>query len=156
MPENGSNAVTTWLTVADISATPDRANMPTFRACRCCPTCTCISHVHPERMYMSRHMYMSACMHMRARRSGALSPRYPGADGSDVGGEVLGPAERVDVRGGLRQRRGVVLHHVDAAQERQDRQAGGMAGGAAGGAHGGGGGQVVAPRDPGGRGAEHR
>src|SRR5580704_15710362 len=98
--------MTTWLTVADISATPAPAAL-------------------------------------------AGSAGYARADRADVGGEVLGPAERVDVRGGQRQGRGVVLHHVDAAQERQDRQAGGMPGGAAGGQHVVGAGQVVTQRDRG-------
>jgi hypothetical protein len=50
-----------------------------------------------------------------------LAAGHAGADGGDVGGQVLGPAERVDVRGSRGERRGRALHHVDTAQEGQDR-----------------------------------
>ncbi len=60
---------------------------------------------------------------------------HAGTDRGDVGRQVLGTAERVDVRGGRGERGRRALHDVDAAQEGQHRQPAGVPGGAAGGQH---------------------
>jgi hypothetical protein len=63
-----------------------------------------------------------------------------------VSSQILGSAKRVDVRRDRGERRCAVLHHMDAAQKGEHRQAGGMPGGTSGGQHVIGTGQVIAER----------